>query len=168
MTPVATGRVIPTAKGRDLVITRAFRAPIEDMWASITEPERTARWFGPWRGTPGVGNTIEYQMVFEGAADPPWSETRIVACEAPHHLELYSESEYGVFHLEFRLTEANGITALRFMHHMDAKGDVGAFGAGWEYYFDNLVASRDGAAMPDFNDYYPSMKPHFEEQLNGE
>jgi len=27
-------------------MSRTFRAPIEDVWASLTESERTVRWFG--------------------------------------------------------------------------------------------------------------------------
>ena len=32
-----TGRLFPTADGNDLVLSRTFRAPIEDVWASVTE-----------------------------------------------------------------------------------------------------------------------------------
>ena len=28
-----------------------FRAPIEDVWAAVTEPERLARWIGTWPAT---------------------------------------------------------------------------------------------------------------------
>jgi len=41
---------------------------------------------------------------------------------------------------------------------------VGEVGPGWEYYLDALVASRDGQPAPDFDDYYPAMKEHFEAQ----
>jgi uncharacterized protein YndB with AHSA1/START domain len=52
MTPPPTGRL----RGNDLVLTRQFRASIEDVWTSITDPSSTARWFGRWEGEPGVGN----------------------------------------------------------------------------------------------------------------
>jgi uncharacterized protein YndB with AHSA1/START domain len=63
--PTPTGRIVRTAEGRDLVLTRSFRAPIEDVWASITESERTARWFASWSGEPGPGRTIRYRLSFE-------------------------------------------------------------------------------------------------------
>ena len=47
-----TGRL----EGNDLVLTRKFEAPIEDVWTSITKSESTARWYGSWTGTPGAGN----------------------------------------------------------------------------------------------------------------
>ncbi len=31
-------------EGQQLTIERTFRAPIDDVWASLTEPERVARW----------------------------------------------------------------------------------------------------------------------------
>ena len=46
MTTTPTGRLVPAAGGSALVVSRTFRAPIEDVWASVTEPDRTARWFG--------------------------------------------------------------------------------------------------------------------------
>ena len=50
MSPIPTGRLFRTDTGSDLVLSRTFRASAEDVWASLTEPERTARWFGPWKG----------------------------------------------------------------------------------------------------------------------
>jgi uncharacterized protein YndB with AHSA1/START domain len=52
MNPTPTGHLIKSVDGRDLVLTRTFRAPIDDVWASITESERTARWFARGRATP--------------------------------------------------------------------------------------------------------------------
>ena len=165
-TPTPTGRVMRTATGRDLVLTRTFRAPIEDVWASVTESERTARWFGPWQGEAGVGRTIRYTMAFEQQPEegPVWSEMTIEACEAPRRLALSSTGEYGMY-LELQLSESNGVTELRFTHRIDDdKTDVGAYGPGWEYYLDNLVASRDGVPLPDFKDYYPSQSEYFRAQ----
>lgn len=159
MNPTPSGRLVRTPEGRDLVLIRTFRAPIEDIWASITEPERTARWFGPWSGEPGPGRTIRYSMSFESEA---WeAEMTIVACEPPRHLAVSAVDEYGGWHLEAHLGEADGVTELRFVHHLDGKTDVGSVGPGWEYYLDNLVASREGTAMPSFDGYYPAQKAYF-------
>ncbi|MFI6229747.1 hypothetical protein ACIBCR_20800 [Micromonospora echinospora] len=59
------GRLFRTDAGSELVLTRTFRAPIEDVRVSLTEPERTARWFGRWKGDPGTGRTIRAQMAYE-------------------------------------------------------------------------------------------------------
>jgi hypothetical protein len=39
----------------------------------------------------------------------------------------------------------------------------GEIGPGWEYYLDMLVAARDGSPEPDFDAYFPAMKPYFVE-----
>jgi uncharacterized protein YndB with AHSA1/START domain len=36
-----------TAKGREIVIERVFDAPLELVWKTWTEPERTKLWWGP-------------------------------------------------------------------------------------------------------------------------
>jgi uncharacterized protein YndB with AHSA1/START domain len=162
MSPTPSGRLVRTPEGRDLVLIRTFRAPIEDVWASITESERTARWFAAWTGEAGPGRTIQYKMGFEG--DGPGSEMQIVACEPPRHLAVKAVNDYGGWHLEGFLSEAGGITELRFVHHLGAATNVGDVGPGWEYYLDNLVASRDGAPMPDWNDYYPAQKAYYLER----
>ena len=166
MNPSPTGRLIRTPEGRDLVIIRTFRAPIEDVWASITEPERTARWWGRWWGEPGPGRTIHYTMAFE--AEGPPAEMRIEACEPPRHLAVRAVNDFGDWRLEAHLSESNGVTELRFTQHLDAEVNVGDVGPGWEYYLDNLVASRTDGPLPNFNDYYPSQKTYYLELAAGE
>lgn len=156
-----TGKLFRTGAGSDLVLTRTFRAPAEDVWASLTEPERTARWYGPWEGQAGPGRTIKVQLLFE--EQKPWYEMRIEACEPPRRLELSARDEAGSWHLELLLAESGGATELRFVQHLDTEEGIGEIGPGWEYYLDMLVASRDGSPLPDFDDYYPSMKPYYEQ-----
>jgi uncharacterized protein YndB with AHSA1/START domain len=162
MNPTPTGRLTATDHGRDLVLTRSFRAPIADVWASITESERTARWFASWSGEAGPGKTIRYRLAFEG--DAPEADMTIDACEPPHHLAVSAVDEYGTWRLEAWLREADGATELTFVHHLDEGASAGEVGPGWEYYLDRLVASRDGTTPPDFDDYYPAQKAHYETQ----
>ena len=47
--PRPTGRREERRRGRpSLVFERTFRAPIEDVWAAVTESDRLARWIGEW------------------------------------------------------------------------------------------------------------------------
>lgn len=154
MTP--TGRLF----GTDLVLTRSFRAPVADVWASVTEPERTARWFGAWEGEARPGATIKVQLGFEDGA--PWCDARIEACDAPSRLALSMNDEAGNWLLEVLLTETGGTTELKLVHHLENVDAVGEIGPGWEYYLDLLVAAREGTPQPSFDDYYPAMKPYFE------
>jgi uncharacterized protein YndB with AHSA1/START domain len=158
MSPTPTGRLF----GDDLVLTRTFRAPIADVWASLTDPERTARWFGAWEGDAAPGRTIKVQMMHEEGK--PWMDMTIDACEPPTHLALSAADEAGGWHMDMVLVERADVTELRFTHRLTGMYGVGEIGPGWEFYLDALVASRDGQPAPDFNDYYPGMKEYFEAQ----
>jgi uncharacterized protein YndB with AHSA1/START domain len=156
-----TGELFRTGTGSDLVLTRTFRAPAEDVWASVTESDRTARWFGPWEGDAAPGRTIKVQMTYED--QKPWIDMHIDACDPPRRLALSTTDDYGIWRMELLLSEANGSTELRFVQHLDNEEQLGEVGPGWEYYLDMLVAARDGSPQPDFDDYYPSMKSYFVE-----
>jgi uncharacterized protein YndB with AHSA1/START domain len=151
----ASGRV----SGNDLILTRTFKAPIDDVWASLTSSERTARWFGPWEGEAGPGKTIRVQMVHEQGA--PWSSARIDRCVAPRHLALTTLGEPGGWQLEVTLEQVGDMTELRFVHHLSDPALARDAGPGWEYYLDNLVAARAGEKLPTFDEYYPSMQAHY-------
>lgn len=154
-----TARLLRGDNASRLVLTRTFRSPIEDVWASITEPERTARWFGPWKGEAGAGNTVKLQLVHEDQA--PWIDLRIDGCEPPHRLACSATDEYGTWRLEALLSESAGTTTLEFVQHLDSEENLGDVGPGWEYYLDMLMAAHTGSPLPDFGDYYPAMKPYF-------
>ncbi len=149
-------------RGNDLILTRSFKAPIQDVWESVTKSERTERWFGKWEGDGKPGGAIRIKMVFEQG--DAWSDATINTSEAPHHLEVTTKGPYGS-HLELVLREANGMTELVFTHHLSDRGGVGDYGPGWEYYLDNLVAYREGTALPTFEQYYPAQKEYYLAQI---
>ncbi|GLI02533.1 SRPBCC family protein [Phytohabitans aurantiacus] len=154
------GRLFPTSDGHDLILSRVFRASIEDVWASVTESERTARWFGAWEGDAAPGRMIKMQMAYEDQA--PWFDVRIDACDPPRRLALSMKDESGDWRLELLLSQAGEQTELRLVHHLDTTDGLGETGPGWEYYLDMLVAARAGRPAPSFDDYYPAMKPYYD------
>ena len=154
MSPKPTGRL----RGDDLVLTRTFRAPIADVWTSVTSSESTARWFGPWERTADE-KKIRVQMAFEEGK--PWLDGTIEHCEAPHHLAVRTKGQYAEKLLSMKLSESAGTTTLEFVHHAVNRKMVGEFGPGWEYYLDLLVASREGKPLPTFEEYYPAQKAYF-------
>jgi uncharacterized protein YndB with AHSA1/START domain len=151
-----TGTVVRTTLGADLTLTRTYAAPIADVWASVTEPERTARWFGAWRGEAGPGRTVQVQMAFEESA--PWLDVVIEACTPPSHLVIAFAGDVGGSRLELALSEAEGTTTLRFTDHRDSTEAVGDYGCGWEWYLDGLTAVRQGHDRPGFDDYHAALK----------
>lgn len=159
MKPIPTGKLVRTADGHDLVLNRTLRAPIEDVWASLTEPERCARWFGPWEGKGAPGNTIKLQMVHEEGQ--PWMDIHIDACSAPTHLAVSTTDENDVWKMEALLSESDGVTELRFVQHVHRVDVVGSTGPGWEYYLDVFIAARENQPLPTFDDYYPSQEEYY-------
>jgi uncharacterized protein YndB with AHSA1/START domain len=155
MNPKPTGHVL----GKDLILTRTFRAPIADVWTSVTESESTARWFGRWEGDAGAGKTVRLQLLHEKGQ--PWTSVTIEKCEAPRHLVVTTKDDFGEWRLELTLTQMGDSTELRFVHHLSDRKHAGDTGPGWEYYLDMLVAARDGKALPSFDDYYPAQKAHY-------
>jgi uncharacterized protein YndB with AHSA1/START domain len=154
MTAQPTGRL----RGNDLVLTRQFRASIEDVWTSITDPSSSERWFGRWEGKPGAGNEIRIQMAFEDSQ--PWLTKTIEACEPPRRLVLTSTGRFAS-RLELALKPTSDGCELEFVHHAIDRAQVGEVGPGWEYYLDMLVASRGDGPRPSFDTYYPAQKAYF-------
>jgi uncharacterized protein YndB with AHSA1/START domain len=163
MTPVPTGQIVNGANGLDLVVIRTLPGSVEDAWASITEPDRTARWIGRWEGIGAPGETIKLQMGFE--ADSPWTDVEIVECAAPHRLRVLTRSAEGSWDLSLELRGVGDQSELRFVHHGIVQADVGNVGPGWEFYLDQLVAATTDAPMPNWGDYFPAQGEHFEVQV---
>ena len=164
MSPTPTGEVRRTAAGRDLILIRDLPGSIEDAWASLTESERTGRWFASWTGEGRVGGTITLTLVAEDGA--PTSEATIEACERPTRLAVRTEDASGSWELEAHLEPLGPErTRLTFVHHLSASDQAEQIGPGWEFYLDRLDASRTERPMPDFGDYWPSMGPYYAAQV---
>jgi uncharacterized protein YndB with AHSA1/START domain len=161
-----TGEVTRGSAGNvELAITRTFDAPAGDVWASLTDSERTAEWLGPWRGEAGIGRTVELRMSFEEGAD--WNAVRIDVCDPPHVIRVtVSGAGQGEdWLLEARLAEIDGRTELTLIHFLDDPAVAEMSGPGWEYYLDMLVASRAGVPRPQWDDYFPAQLEYYSEQV---
>lgn len=165
MNPTPTGRLVPTADGIDLVLTRRIRGTIDDVWASVTESERTERWFGRWEGTARPGGAIRVQMTHEEGAG--WSDAVIESCEPPHLLAVSLTDAAGGWWLEIRLADGGERTELTFVQRRIDPGGVGDIGPGWEFYLDMLIATRESQPLPSFDDYHPCMSAHYTDQTEG-
>ncbi|MBE1878415.1 SRPBCC family protein [Myceligenerans pegani] len=161
-TPTPSGRLVPAADGHDLAFTRTLPGSIQDAWAAVTEPQRTARWIGRWEGTGAIGETVKLQLGFEESA--PWANVRITECDAPRRLRVLTMDENGSWDLSLDLTGTGERTELRFVMHRVDPATIGEIGPGWEFYLDQLVASISGSPLPRFDDYFPAQREYFERQ----
>lgn len=161
MSPNPTGRRHTRADESFLVVARTFNAPIQEVWAAVTDSERTARWFGPWRGDPSSG-TIWVQMMAEEGH--PEMDARIVECDPPRRLVLETGAEAGGWHLELDLIQREeSQVSLELSHQLRDPELASQAGPGWEFYLDRLVAAEtDGdVAAVAFEDYYPSQAEYY-------
>lgn len=166
MSVTPTGQVVRAENGEPrLLLTRDFRAPIEDVWAAVTEPARLQRWIGTFAGDPASGR-VSFSMTAEGEA--PAQDVHIVECDPPRLLVVTFESAERPWRLELSLTEARGITRLTFAQPGIDPVEAESVGPGWEFYLDRLVAAENGGdvAAIDFDrDYYPAMLEYYRAQL---
>jgi len=161
-----TGRIEHRDGQHVLVQTRELRAPIEDVWAAVTELERLARWIGSWTGDPASG-AVDFRMLFEGE-DHASEQMEIRVCEPPHRLHLTSRFGEQVWLIELDLTHVDGVTTITFSQPGVTREQVGDVGPGWDYYLDRLVDAETGAdpAQRDFErDYYPVTAAHYTDQF---
>jgi uncharacterized protein YndB with AHSA1/START domain len=164
MTPRPTGHREQRSFGDAVVFTRSFRAPVDDVWAAVTDSERLQRWIGTWEGDPASGQVI-FRMTAEGPDAPPEPLT-IHECRPPHLLKatVALGSEPGMsWSWELVLDQRGEMTTLTFAQSVAGSVPVSDVGPGWEYYLDRLVAELDGAAVDavDFADYYPQMSAYY-------
>lgn len=134
--------------GRKLTLERVFRAPIEDVWASLTEPERVARWFGTIDGDALPGHTIMITMMAEQGA--PAEPMEIVECDPPSSFVVETPGMGDPWRLEVTLVESAGTTTMTFTHQLAEGLDPADVGPGWEFYADRHHAAFNGNAMPDW------------------
>ncbi|WP_193608818.1 SRPBCC family protein [Nocardioides lijunqiniae] len=151
-----------------VVLTRTFHAPVEDVWAAVTEPERLARWIGTWTGDPASGE-VAFRMTAEG--DGVAEETyRIDVCEPPRRLVLRTSvgDDDAEWKLELDLAESDGVTTLTFAQVMADPAVAENVGPGWDYYLDRLVAAESGrdASEVAWDDYYPARSEHYRAEFS--
>lgn len=161
MSPTPTGRIETVDGVPRLVLERTFRAPIDDVWAAVTEPERMARWIGSWSGDPATKRVV-FRMLFEEGDTS--EDVEIRACDPPRRLAVTTYAEGQSWLLELDLSERDGVTTLVFTQPGVDPAQAENVGPGWEYYLDRLVAVETGGdpAAVDFErDYYPAMQEHY-------
>jgi uncharacterized protein YndB with AHSA1/START domain len=165
--PTATGRLTRRTGIPLLEFERTFRAPIDDVWDAVTEPERLERWIGTWTGDPATGR-VTFRMTAEGD-DVPDETIWVDVCERPTRLVMRSmpPGEDAPWRWELTLAESDGVTTLTFAQEVTGAELALSVGPGWDYYLDRLVAAETGADVSavDFADYEPALSEHYRREL---
>jgi len=159
-TPTATGTLGDGPRGREVRLTRTFRAPIEDVWAAVTESDRLERWIGRWEGDPASGSVMFF-MTAEGD-DVEGEKFTILECDPPRRFAADTSVGEATWHLRVELAEHDGHTTLTFAQLL-GDDDMSNVGPGWEYYLDRLSAALSGGDVTavQWDNYFPAMSEYY-------
>jgi uncharacterized protein YndB with AHSA1/START domain len=139
---------------------RSWPDPIEDVWAALPQPDRTARWFGTYEGERRVGGSGTLTMTHEGesAAGEPM---RIEECDPPRRLVVRWESEQA-WRIQLDLAEEQDRTVLMFTQVFPAGTDAGDYVLGWHWYLDHFDAELRGGPPPaDWDTFLAATAPAY-------
>lgn len=131
--------------GRRLRFRRSWPDPIEDVWAALTDNERTARWIGTYEGERGTGGVGTFTMTHE--EQPAAEAVTIVECDPPRRLVLEWAAEEH-WRVDLELTARDGRTELVFTQVFVTADAVADVATGWHWYLDKLEAEVTGRAQP--------------------
>jgi uncharacterized protein YndB with AHSA1/START domain len=114
--------------GTTVSLTRAYDAPVEDVWDACTNPERIPRWFLPVSGELREGGRFELHGNASGT---------IESCDPPHGFTATWEFGGQVSRIELRLEPAGDGTRFTLLHSVPEddhwrRFGPGAVGVGWD------------------------------------
>src|SRR3954447_24549768 len=117
------GRVLRDPDGLRLEFVRTYDAPVDDVWAALTDSDRTARWIGPWSGDPATGS-VALTMSAEAEGDP--SPVQILRCVPPTELVVETAGPAGPGRLAVTLRAIDAGTELTFVQRFEEPFDTGS------------------------------------------
>lgn len=159
------GRLEGVAPGRAMLLTRELSVTVDELWRWITESERTARWYGPWRTTDGMDPRVGDEVLVTMSEEESDQESgmRIEACQPPALLALASTAP-APFDWPITLTcEPRPAGSAITLRHGRIPADVplADLGAGWEFYLARLVAAVEGTHSPGFEECLATYGPQY-------
>ena len=147
---------------RDVIVTRALPVTVEEAWAWVTDPERTARWVGEWSGEGRAGGVIEVQMT-RPKHDVP-ARVRVDQCSAPTRLRLVLLDEPPMdWRVELSFLAIEDGCAVTLRHVIVPKAlALGEVAAGWELHLERLAATVEGRCAASFREILAAVGPAYE------
>lgn len=128
-----------------LALTRRLPIPLPQVWSALIEPERTARWIGPWRRD-ATGALLLQMSAEEGAPEQAFAVERF---EPGSGLAIRIGDDAAPWHLEANVTALWDGTRLTLRHVFPTgSGPIPAaaaeYATGWAWYLDRLTAYLHG------------------------
>ena len=148
-----------TDDDRTLVLTRTIAASVDEVWASFTESDRLARWYGSYEGEAGPGRIVRVTMTAEEGS--PTDDALVLECDPPQRLVVQLGHVEPAWVLTLSVRSLGDLTELVLAQALTAGLDASDVGPGWEYYLDRLAAAEAGQPLPEWDDSYLALGDHY-------
>lgn len=127
---------------------RRFGAPLDEVWAWITDPDQSAKWIGRWTGDPSTGS-LHLHVDTEAARGT--QDLVIETCAPPRELVVRLET----WQVGLTLSHGNSVTTVELAQGIDDADDAEQVGPVWDYYLDRLTAATSHGDLEgmSFDDY---------------
>lgn len=151
-----------------VVIEDRFDTTVDDLWTSITEPERLERWYGTVNGDLRPGGTFNLFVAGSG-----WEGTgRIDECAPPDHLVITTRQtdeswQDGEQAYEEVIDATLAADADQVLLRVEVRGlpvpKVAYYGAGWQLNVEHL-ADEIAGRQPTGEERFAELVPAYLEQ----
>lgn len=141
--------------GQDvLTFRRVYPDPPETVWATLTESDRLARWYGSFTGDPRPGGTVELTITAPEDAGGPPTTVSIEECEPQRRLRIsFAMGDGEPWEISLDLAPSDSGTVLDFRQVLPEAYSPTDVGPGWHWYLDRLGAELAGQPFPAWTDY---------------
>lgn len=122
-----------------ITLTRLYRAPIDDVWNAVVDPERVARWYGTIQGDPPTAPGDAFAVDLGGGM---LRRARLESCAAPTTLQYTwwsGDDDPGLVRLHLEAVGPEE-TALTVRHDRLRPHRLLGYGGGWEQALVGLAA----------------------------
>ncbi|QPK84112.1 SRPBCC domain-containing protein [Corynebacterium qintianiae] len=162
--PIPTGILNRQPAACDLMLSRDVPVDAAAAWTFLTNPEKTALWYGHWVGTGELDKPVRISMAFENGDNIV--EMIPTECDRPSRLRLVSQGGFA-WDVAFDLTQEAEGTKILFTHYDVDLDQLHEIGPGWEFYLDRLVGAVVDKRMPAWDAYFPAQQNYYRALTSG-
>lgn len=137
------GTLVREGDQATLTFVREFAQPIDEVWRSVTDPEKTRLWWAESEIDLRVGGRFNLRWLNGGDDELEWWPGEITALQAPTLVE-HTNSVHGLLRWEFE--PIDGGTRLTFTNVVipGEAANVSRSLAGWHAHLDHLAEAMEG------------------------
>ncbi len=154
------GSITKEAESYNVTFDRRFSAPIERVWAALTEPAQLSAWLASATVTPGVGGRIELRLGADEQDASGHCRGTILVWNPPHALEYeWNFPGEDATVVRWDLSEQGTGTRLRLTERRLGPDQALQYGPGWHAHLDGLGAFLEHRAIDNLRARFAAARP---------